>query len=85
MQAIRDLCTKYSVKEPSGLVDAQVINEDGLFAMRRVVELTEELDSTRESGLTQAKEYEIDVDRLYGLVSQHMLLQEKAANTFLHA
>lgn len=72
---MRDLRTKYSVKEPADLIEAQTIIEDGTSSIPRVVELTDQLAETEEKSLTHKKEHETVVARFNDLASELILLQ----------
>lgn len=85
LQAIQDLCTKYNVKELSSLVDAHAIIKDRISSIRRVVEFSDQIAETKETGLDHTKKHETEVALLNSLVSHRMLLQGKPDETLGHA
>lgn len=68
-QTIRDVRTKYVVKNPSDVVGTQAIIEDEISSNPRVVELSNQLAKTEETCLTHNEKHETEIARLNDLAS----------------
>lgn len=73
LQAIRDLCTKCKVKEPSDLTGTQAIIEDGIFYISRFTELTNKLAERKEICLTHRNKHKTEIAWLNDLASERIL------------
>lgn len=72
LQAFRDPCPEYDVKETSNLVDAQAFIKDGTLSIRRVVRLMDQLAKTKEACLTHKNKHETGAARLKDLASKRI-------------
>lgn len=85
LQATRDACTNYDVKEQSDLVDAQAIFDDVISSIPMAVKPTDLQAEAKKTCLAHKENYETEVVLLNNLTSQRILLQRKAAHTLAHA
>lgn len=85
LQAFSHVCTKYDIRKPRNLVEAQAIFEDGSSSISRVIAVTEPLTVAKKMPLPHKKGYETDNTRFNDPASQRLLLKQRTADTLAHA
>lgn len=84
LQAIRDLCAMYNVDEPSTFVAAQVIIENRISSVSRVVKLNDQLAEEKGSCNAYEKKNDTEASRQMDITGL-ILLQQKPVDRSINS